>query len=104
IWHLRPFYVDPLLQNLDPKNIVHLNAQSNSARSTIDVVTDRDLFQLASQGWNIDMSKADNAYSTIAPTWKWYQTCFDDNGVFTVAKNRNCKYSVSAQDLTFLNP
>lgn len=103
IRHLRPFYVDPLLQSLDPKNVAHSNAQSNASRSTIDVVTDRDLFQLASQGWSIDLSKADSAYGTISPIWNWYQTCFDNNGVFTTAKNSNCKYSVTAQDLKFLN-
>ena len=96
-------FVDPLLANMPALNVVHVNVQAESFRSTIDVNTIREYSELASQGWNVNYSTLpQSVYSTVSPVAQWYQTCFDSNGVFTTAKNRHCKFSVLPADLQFL--
>lgn len=94
--------VDPLLANLPPMNVVHFNVQAGGARATVDVNTIREYSELAAEGWDIDYSTLTDPYHTVSPVAKWYQTCFDANGVFTTAKNAKCKFSVLPQDLKFL--
>jgi hypothetical protein len=101
-WNRRVYFVDPLLINMPGSNVVHTNVQAESLRSTTDVMTIREYTELSAQGWNVDYSTLSDPYSTTAPTWKWYQTCFDANGVFTTAKNKNCKFSVTPDSLKFL--
>jgi hypothetical protein len=101
-WIRRAVFVDPLLTNMPGSNVVHVNAQSSSFRSTTDAETVREYSELSAQGWNVDYSTLSDFYSTTAPTWNWYQTCFDSNGVFTTAKNSKCKFSVTPDALKFL--
>jgi hypothetical protein len=101
-WNRRVYFVDPLLINMPASNVVHTNVQAESLRSTTDVMTIREYTELSAQGWNVDYSTLSDPYSTTAPTWKWYQTCFDANGVFTTAKNKNCKFSVTPDALKFI--
>lgn len=102
-WNRRAVFVDPLLSGMPDSNVVRMNAQAASFKSTIDVMTVREYSELSASGWNVDYSTLSDPYNTTAPTWKWYQTCFDSNGNFTTAKNKNCKYSVTPDDLQFLN-
>jgi hypothetical protein len=78
---IRPVFVDPLLISLPWKNVVHTNVQGSSFPALIDVDTIREYSELAAQGWNIDYSTLQNAYNQSSPLAKWYQTCFDVNGV-----------------------
>jgi hypothetical protein len=95
-------FVDPDLVNLAPMNVVHTDVQAASFKGTIDVDTIREYSELAAQGWNIDYSTLRDVNHTQSPLWKWYQTCFDANGVFTTAVNAHCKFSVLPRDLDFL--
>jgi hypothetical protein len=99
---IRSVFVDPLLVSLPWKNVVHTNVQSSSVPAVIPVDTIREYSELAAQGWNIDYSTLTNAYNQSSPLAKWYQTCFDANGMFTTGMNKNCKFSVTPQDLKFL--
>lgn len=101
-WMRRAVFVDPLLANMPASNVVHANVQAAGLRTTIDLMTIREYSELSAQGWNVDYSTLSDIYGTTAPTWKWYQTCFDSNGVFTTAKNANCKFSVTPDALKFL--
>lgn len=91
----RYFFVDPNLANLPDNNVPRNNVQANSAFGTIDVDTVREYSELSANGWNVDYSTLTDPYSTVSPLLKWYQTCFDANGVFTTAKNAACKFSVT---------
>lgn len=97
----RLVFVDPELVNLSALDVVHPNAQSGiSPRSTIFVNTIREYSELSAQGWDVDYKTLNkNIYSTVSRVAKWYQTCFDSNGVFTTAVNSKCKFSVLANDL-----
>ena len=95
--------VDPKLVNVAPLDVLHFNVQSGSEFiANIVVDTIREYSELAAEGWNIDYSTLSDPYHTLSPLAKWYQTCFDANGVFTTARNKNCKFSVTSQDLQFL--
>ena len=98
----RVAFVDPLLVNMSEMNVVHVNAQAAGVPGIIDVDTIREYSELAAQGWSIDYSTLQPAYSTPSPVAKWYQACFDANGVFTTTKNSQCKFSVLPADLKFL--
>ena len=100
----RLVFVDPELVNLPALDVVHPNAQSGiSPRSTIFANTVREYAELSAQGWDVDYKTLDKkVYSTVSPVAKWYQTCFDANGVFTTAVNAKCKFSVLPGDLTGL--
>jgi hypothetical protein len=95
--------VDPLLVNLSPMDELHFNVQAAGLNGTIDVDTIREYSELAAEGWNINYSTLMDPYHTVSPLAKWYETCFDANGVFTVSKNKNCKFSVLPADLKFLD-
>jgi len=99
---LRITYVDPLLVGLPPMAVVHYNVQFGGDASTIDVDTIREYSELAANGWDVDYSTLADPYHTISPLANWYRACFDSNGVFTTAKNKNCKFSVLPKDLEFL--
>jgi hypothetical protein len=96
-------FVDPLLTDLPPMNVVPPNVQSANVQGPVAVDTIREYSELAAEGWDIDYSTLRDPYHTVSPLAKWYQTCFDANGVFTTAKNANCKFSVTPQDLKFLH-
>jgi hypothetical protein len=74
--------------------VVPYNVQAGGDETAIFVDTIREYSELAANGWNIDYSTLRDPYHTISPLAKWYQTCFDSNGVFTTSKNRDCKFSV----------
>lgn len=101
-WFRRSVFVDPLLANMPESNAVSLNPQAEAGISFLHTMTVREYSELSAQGWNVDYSTLTDPYSTVAPTWKWYQTCFDQNGVFTTAYNSNCKFSVTPDVLKFL--
>ncbi|HET7452751.1 MAG TPA: hypothetical protein VFL12_08420, partial [Thermoanaerobaculia bacterium] len=44
----------------------------------------------------------DGTYSTVSQLAKWYQTCFDSNGMLTTANNAHCKFSVLPADLKLI--
>jgi hypothetical protein len=96
--------LDPLLVNLDPLDVVHFNVQAAGAGATIDVNTIREYSELAAEGWNVNYATLEDPYHTISPLARWYETCFDSNGVFTTSKNSKCKFSVLPSDLKFLGP
>jgi hypothetical protein len=96
--------VDPLLVNLDPLDVVPFNVQASGPGATIEVNTIREYSELAAEGWNINDSTLKDPYHTISPVARWYETCFDANGVFTTSKNSKCKFSVLPNDLKFLGP
>lgn len=109
-WVYNPTYtsesvvlVDPLLTALPPMDVVHFNVQAGGINGTVDVDTIREYSELAAEGWDINYSTLQDPYHTVSPLAKWYQTCFDGNGVFTTAKNANCEFSVTPQDLKFLH-
>lgn len=95
-------FEDPNLVNLPSANVVHHNVQGGARRGTIAVDTVWEYSELSANGWNVDYSTLSNPYSTVSPLLKWYQTCFDANGVFTTAKNSQCKFSVTPSALKFL--
>ena len=95
-------FIDPNLVTLPAMDVVHPNVQAGLLAGALDVNTIREYSELASQGWNIDYSTLTNPYNTRSPLAKWYQTCFYANGVFTTSKNPSCKFSVTPQDLQFL--
>jgi hypothetical protein len=100
----RPFFVDPLLVNLDPLDVVYPNVQSGaSPNATVYVDTIREYSELAAEGWNINYSTLKDPYHTRSPLAKWYETCFDSSGAFTTSQNSHCKFSVLPGDLKFLN-
>jgi hypothetical protein len=100
----RPFFVDPMLINLNPLDVVYPNVQGGaSPNGTIYVDTIREYYALAAEGWNIKYSTLRDVYHTRSPLAKWYETCFDSNGVFTTSKNSHCKFSVLPEDLKFLD-
>jgi hypothetical protein len=96
--------VDPLLVNLAPLDVVHNNVQSAGVNGITYVDTIREYSELAAEGWNIDYSTLRDPYHTISPLARWYETCFDSNGVFTTTKNSHCKFCVLPDDLKFLGP
>jgi hypothetical protein len=98
----RFIFEDPNLVNLPATNVVHYNVQGGARRGTIDVDTVWEYSELSANGWNVDYSTLTNPYGTVSPLLKWYQTCFDANGVFTTAKNSQCKFSVTPSALKFL--
>ena len=99
----RRVFIDPLLVNLPPMDVVHYNVQAGGSDGTIFVNTIREYSELAANGWEIDYSTLKDPYHTVSPLARWYTTCFDANGVFTVSKNSHCKFSVKPQDLVFLH-
>jgi hypothetical protein len=101
---LTEIYIDPNFVALPNMNVVHENVQSGSQDlSTVYVDTVREYSELSAVGWNVDFSTLEDTDHIVSPLAKWYQICFDANGVFTTAVNRNCKFSVLPQDLQFLN-
>ena len=95
--------LDPKLVNLRPSDVVHPNVQAVSMPAAIFVDTVREYSELAAVGWNIDYATlSDSDYATRSPLAQWYETCFDSNGVFTTANNKNCKFSVDPADLKLL--
>ena len=93
-------FVDPELVNLSTLDVVHGNVQSGSPRSTIFANTIREYSELSAQGWDVDYKTLNKKiYGTVSPGARWYQTCFDANGVFTTAINGKCKFSVLPGDL-----
>jgi len=94
--------LDPLLTDLAPMDEIHFNVQASASPGTVAVDTVREYSELAAEGWNIDYSTLRDPYHTVSPLAKWYQTCFDANGVFSTAKNANCKFSVTPQNLKLL--
>ena len=98
----RLVFLDPLLTDLAPMDEVHFNVQASAPSGTVAVDTIREYSELAAEGWNIDYSTLRDPYHTVSPLAKWYQTCFDANGVFSTAKNANCKFSVTPQNLKLL--
>ena len=93
--------LDPELLALDPLDVLHPNVQAADIVGTTLVNTVQDYSELAIQGWNIDYSTL-RTHPSRSPLARWYETCFDTNGAFTVAKNKNCKFSVTPADLKFL--
>ena len=94
-------FTDPSLVALAPLDIVHYEVEGYSIPSTIGVNTIRELSELATQGWNVDFSILQRE-RTRSPLAHWYRTCFDVNGVFTSAKNKNCRFSVQPRDIALL--
>jgi hypothetical protein len=95
--------LDPLLVSLAPMDVLHFNVQGGLFNGSVDVDTIREYSELAAEGWNIDYSTLEHTYHTLSPLANWYRTCFDANGVFTTAFDKNCKFSVMPKDLQFLN-
>ena len=100
----RPFFVDPLLTNMDPLNEVFVNVQSGgSPGGTILVDTIREYSELAAQGWNIDYSTLRDVYHTRSPLANGTRPVSIAPGRFTTAKSSHRKFSVLHADLKLLD-
>jgi len=60
--------------------------------------------KIAAAATGVDYSTLSDPYHTFSPLARWYETCFDSNGVFTTTKNSHCKFSVLPGGLKFLGP
>ena len=96
-------FIDPDLISLPPMDVVHFNLQAAERDGIITVNSIWDYSEVASQGWDVDYSTLRRSDRTISPLATWYRTCFDENGMFTTAKNSHCKFSVLPKDLEFLH-
>ncbi len=97
-------FIDPDITSQNQLNRLGQGVQANSIRGTADVATEREYQVLSALGWNVaPASPITRKYEApaLAPTAKWYATCFDANGVFHASKQ--CKFSVLPEDLELCN-
>ena len=95
-------FIDPNLVSLPPLDVVQFNLQAAERDGITSVNSVWNLSEVAAQGWDVDLSVLDELHPSVSHLANWYQTCFDESGMFTTAKNKHCKFSVLPKDIAFL--